>query len=70
MESLRYISFKIDRIHSFDIRCWTFDVRRSSVSFSINLAALQASGGASKNYPETNITKNVLEPSHSSLKKN
>jgi hypothetical protein len=46
MESLREIFFKTDRIHSFDVRCWTFDVRRSSVSFSIKLAAVQASGGA------------------------
>ena len=46
MESLREICFKIDRIHSFDVRCWTFDVRCSSVSFSIRLAAFQASGGA------------------------
>jgi hypothetical protein len=37
--------FIIDRIHSFDVRCWTFNVRRSSVSFSIRLAALQAGGG-------------------------
>ena len=36
---LREIFFKIDRIHSFDVRCWTFDVRRSSVSFSIRLDA-------------------------------
>ena len=27
--------FKTDRIHLFDVRCWTFDVGRSSVSFSI-----------------------------------
>ena len=25
MESFREIFFKIDRIHSFDVRCWTFD---------------------------------------------
>jgi hypothetical protein len=43
MESLREIFFKIDRIHLFDVRCWTFDVRRSSVSFPIKLAAVQAS---------------------------
>jgi hypothetical protein len=46
MESLREIFFKIDRIHSFDVRCWTFDVRCSSVSFSIKLAAFQAIGWA------------------------
>ena len=46
MESLREIFFKIDRIHSFDVRCWTFDVRCSLVSFSIRLAAVQARGGA------------------------
>jgi hypothetical protein len=46
MESLREIFFKIDRIHSFDVRCWTFDVRCSSVSFSIRLAVFQASGDA------------------------
>ncbi len=27
--------FKIDRIHLFDVRCWTFDVRCSLVSFLI-----------------------------------
>jgi hypothetical protein len=46
MESLREIFFKTDRIHSFDVRCWTFDVRRSSVFSSIKLTAFQASGGA------------------------
>jgi hypothetical protein len=46
MESLREIILKIDRTHPFDVRCWTFDVQRSSVSFSIKLAALEASGGA------------------------
>jgi hypothetical protein len=46
MESLREIFFKTDRIHSFEVRCWKFDVGRSSVSFSIKLAAFQASGGA------------------------
>jgi hypothetical protein len=46
MESLREIYFKTDRIHSFDVRCWTFDVRCSSVSFSIRPAAFQASGAA------------------------
>ena len=30
--------FIIDRIHSYDVRCWTFDVRRSSVSFPIRLS--------------------------------
>ncbi len=30
----------------FDVRCWTFDVRCSLVSFSIRLAAFQASGWA------------------------
>ena len=38
--------FKTDRIHSFDVRCWTFDVRCSSVSFSIKPAAFQACGAA------------------------
>jgi hypothetical protein len=46
MESLREIFFKTDRIHSLDVRCWTFDVGRSLVSFPIKLAAFQASGGA------------------------
>jgi hypothetical protein len=53
MESLREIFFKTDRMHSFDVRCWTFDVGRSSVSFSISLAAFQASGGADTLTPET-----------------
>jgi len=46
MESLREIFFKTDRIHSFDVRCWTFNVRRSSVSLSIKLAIFQAGGWA------------------------
>jgi hypothetical protein len=45
MESLREIFFKIDRIHSFDVRCWTFDVRRSSIASLIKLAGFQAGGG-------------------------
>jgi hypothetical protein len=55
MESFREIFFKIDRIHSFDVRCWMFDVRRSSVSFSIRLAAFQASGGARMKLNESNV---------------
>ena len=47
---LREIFFKTDRIHSFDVRCWTFDVGRSSVYFSIKLAAFQASGSAETLY--------------------
>jgi hypothetical protein len=39
---------------SFDVRCWTFDVRCSFVSFSIKLAAFQASGGAETSY-ETSL---------------
>ena len=42
--------FIIDRIHSFAVRCWTFDVRRSSVSFSIRLAVFCPAGGLT---PET-----------------
>ena len=38
--------YKIDRIHSFDIRHSLFDIRFFKVSFSIRLAAFQASGGA------------------------
>ena len=45
-ESLREIFFKTDRIHSFYVRCWTFDVRCSLVSLSIRLAAFLASGCA------------------------
>ena len=33
--SLRSVFFKMDRIHLFDVRCWTFDVRCSLVSFLI-----------------------------------
>ena len=33
MEVLREIFYKTDRIHSFDVRCWTFDVRCSLVLF-------------------------------------
>ncbi len=29
MESLREIFFKTDRIHSFDVQCWTFEIRYS-----------------------------------------
>ena len=29
----REIIFKTDRIHLFDVRCWAFNVRRSSVFF-------------------------------------
>ena len=46
MASFREIFFKTDRIHSFDVRCWTFDVRCSLVSFSIRLAVFLASGAA------------------------
>jgi hypothetical protein len=54
-ESLRSVFFKIDRstqkltagrIHYFDIRHSSFDIRFFKVSFSIRLAAIQASGGA------------------------
>jgi hypothetical protein len=38
--------FIIDRMHLFDARCWAFDVRRSSVSFPIRLAAVQSRGRA------------------------
>jgi hypothetical protein len=38
--------YKIDRIHYFDIRHSLFDIRFFRVSFSIRLAAFQASGGA------------------------
>jgi len=34
------------KLIEFIIRCWTFDVRRSPVSLSIKLAAVQASGAA------------------------
>ena len=44
MESLREIFFKTDRIHLFDVRCWTFDVHQ--FLFRSRLAAFQASGGA------------------------
>ena len=33
--SLRSVFLKMDRIHLFDVRCWTFDVRCSLVSSSI-----------------------------------
>jgi len=46
MGSLREIFFKTDRIPLFDVRCWTFDVGRSSVSSSIRQAAFQTSDGA------------------------
>ena len=38
--------YKIVRIHSFDIHDSIFDIRFFKVSFSFNLAAFQASGGA------------------------
>ena len=38
--------FKSDRIQSFNVRCWTFDVRRSSVSDSIKPAVFPAHRGA------------------------
>jgi len=38
--------FKIDRIHSFDIRHSLFDIRFFRVSFSIRLAVFLASGWA------------------------
>ena len=38
-----------------DVRCWTFDVRRSSVSFLIYLAVFQASGWADPP-PAENLT--------------
>ena len=38
--------FKIDRIHHFDIHDSIFDIRFFRVSFTIRLAAVQASGGA------------------------
>ena len=50
MESLRSVFFIIDRIPSFDVRCWTFEVRRSLVSFLINLAAFRPNGGAEPMY--------------------
>jgi len=48
MESLRSIFFKTDRIHSFDIRYSLFDILFFRVSFSIKLAAFQASGAPEK----------------------
>jgi hypothetical protein len=36
----------IDSIHSFDVRCWTFDVRCSFVSFSDQTGLFTASGWA------------------------
>jgi hypothetical protein len=39
VDSLREIFFKTDRIHSFDVGCWKFDVGRSLVSFPIRLNA-------------------------------
>ena len=48
VESLCSVFFKIDRIHYFDIRHSLFDIRFFRVSFSIRLAAFQASGGARK----------------------
>ena len=62
MESLREIFFKTDRIHLFDVRCWTFDVRRSSVSFSIKLAAFQASGGAFMKLYISDISPRCISP--------
>ena len=35
--SLGSIFFKIDRMHSLDVRCWTFNVRCSLISFSIQI---------------------------------
>jgi hypothetical protein len=43
--------FKIDRIHYFDIHYSIFDIRFFRVSFSIRLAAFQASGGADTRHP-------------------
>jgi hypothetical protein len=43
-------AIKIDRIPLFDVRCWTLDVRRSLVSFFINLAASSPAAGLT---PET-----------------
>ena len=46
MGSLREIFFKTDRIHSFDVRCWMFDVGRSLVYFSIWPAVFLVGGWA------------------------
>jgi len=48
VESLRWVIFRKDRIHSFDIRNSLFDIRYSlfRVSFSINLAVFLANGHA------------------------
>jgi hypothetical protein len=46
VESLCSVFFKIDRIHYFDIRHSTFDIRFFRVSFSIKLAVFLASGWA------------------------
>jgi hypothetical protein len=45
-EASLHLFNKKDRIHSFDIRYSLFDIRFFSVSFSIKLAAFQASGWA------------------------
>ena len=44
--------FKTDIIHLFNVRCWTFDVRRSSVSFPIRLAVFWIEAPLLWNYAE------------------
>ncbi len=44
MESLRSVFFKIDRIHSFDVRCWMFDVHQ--FLFRLDRPFFLAGGGA------------------------
>jgi hypothetical protein len=41
-----FFFYRMDRIHSFEIRHSVFDIRFFKVSFSIKLTAFWASGGA------------------------
>jgi hypothetical protein len=44
LRGVSFSLFKIDRIHSFDIRHSTFDIRLFGVSYSIKLADSAARG--------------------------
>jgi hypothetical protein len=48
-------------VKKLNIEHWTFDVRRSSVSFSIKLAASAASGWADTRHLKPDVTKVIFD---------